>query len=400
VRDRALLPGAQLPAVRALAADLSVSPATVAAAYQKLRQRGIVSTAGRNGTRVRDATPIATLRSASQPQVPSELRDLANGHPDVKLLPVATNYGDGGVLPELRKAARRRLPFKEPAITVVSGAADAIDRVLAAHLRPGDKVAVEDPGWAACFDLLALHGITAVPVPVDEEGPTAEGVRAALERGAQALILTARAQNPTGAAISKQRAAALRPLVRDILVIEDDHAAEIAGVPLHPVADAGAHWAFIRSASKPYGPDLRCCILAGDPETVSRVEGRVRLTAGWVSTILQRKLMELWESVDPLPTAEIYAQRRAMLIEALAAHGIKSYGRTGINVWVPVRDETRAVSALRDAGFAVAPGQLYRLASPPAIRVTVATLAPEEAPQIARLIADAEQIGLRGMLGR
>lgn len=50
VRDGALLPGTRLPTVRRLAADLSVSPHTVAKAYRQLEAEGHVETRGRNGT--------------------------------------------------------------------------------------------------------------------------------------------------------------------------------------------------------------------------------------------------------------------------------------------------------------------------------------------------------------
>jgi DNA-binding transcriptional MocR family regulator len=399
VREQALLPGSALPAVRTLAADLGVSPATVAAAYQRLRQRGIVSTAGRNGTRIRSATPISALRSARQIIAPEGLRDLASGAPDPAELPLPGNYRDGGVLPGVLAAARKRLPLKG-SFTLVSGALDGMDRVLLAHLRPGDRVGVEDPGWAACLDLLAMQGLVPVPVPVDDDGPTVAGLKSALDSGISALIVTARAQNPTGGSISAARAKALRPLLTGLLVIEDDHAAELAGVPLHPVADAGAHWAFIRSASKPFGPDLRCAVLAGDAETVSRVEGRMRLGAGWVSTVLQRELLRLWSTFDPAPAGRRYDSRRAAVLTALARRGITALGKTGINIWVPVPDETKAVSVLRDAGFAVAPGHLFRLTSPPGIRVTIATVTETDVEPLAEAIAAATETGLRGMLGR
>lgn len=52
IRTDALPPGTTLPPVRTLAAELGVSPATVARAYQELRQRGLLATAGRHGTRL------------------------------------------------------------------------------------------------------------------------------------------------------------------------------------------------------------------------------------------------------------------------------------------------------------------------------------------------------------
>lgn len=50
VRTGRLLPGSHLPPVRRLAADLSLSPHTVAKAYRQLEAEGHVETRGRNGT--------------------------------------------------------------------------------------------------------------------------------------------------------------------------------------------------------------------------------------------------------------------------------------------------------------------------------------------------------------
>ncbi|MFG1672584.1 aminotransferase class I/II-fold pyridoxal phosphate-dependent enzyme [Micromonospora sp. NPDC049282] len=413
IRAGALAPGDPLPAVRALAGQLGVSPATVAKAYQELRQRGLVVTAGRHGTRVRPRPPVATRRTALAPPPRPGTRDLSAGHPDQRLLPplgphlaalaaeigTPTGYADAAVLPDLVAVARERfaadgVPAGE--LTVTGGALDGIERLLAAHLRPGDAVAVEDPGWANLLDLIAALGLRTVGVPVDDEGPSVAGVRAALTAGVRALVVTSRAQNPTGAAVSAERAAALRTLLAgraDLLLIEDDHAAELARVPLHPLAGATPAWAFVRSVSKPYGPDLRLAVLAGDEATVARVAGRARVGAGWVSTVLQRLVLSLWR--DPA-TAELvrraadgYDRRRDGLVSALAAHGLAAHGRTGINVWVPVPDETVAVTALRDAGWSVAPGGLYRIAAAPAVRLTVSPLDEADLPALADALARA-----------
>lgn len=50
IADGSLAAGTRLPTVRALAADLSVAPHTVARAYRELEQAGLVDTRGRAGT--------------------------------------------------------------------------------------------------------------------------------------------------------------------------------------------------------------------------------------------------------------------------------------------------------------------------------------------------------------
>jgi hypothetical protein len=56
-------------------------------------------------------------------------------------------------------------------------------------------------------------------------------------------------------------------------------------------------------------------------------------------------------------------------------------------VWVPVADETAAVVALRDAGFAVAPGRAYSFHGHQGIRVSTSRLDPRSAPAVADAIA-------------
>jgi DNA-binding transcriptional MocR family regulator len=170
-------------------------------------------------------------------------------------------------------------------------------------------------------------------------------------------------------------------------VIEDDHAGPIAGVSARSVATGLQRWAVIRSVSKSLGPDLRLAVLAGDPVTVARVEGRQALGTGWVSYLLQETVAELWQDQrtrDLLArAAATYAERRESLIGALEARGIKAVGRSGLAVWLPVADEPGITSALLDRGWAVAPGERFRIAAPPAIRIATSTLARQESEALA-----------------
>ncbi|MGW3027032.1 aminotransferase class I/II-fold pyridoxal phosphate-dependent enzyme [Streptomyces sp. NPDC001221] len=406
-----LEPGQLLPPLRELAGELGVNPNTVAAAYRVLRERGVIETAGRRGSRVRSA-PATTGRDHIRVDVPEGVRDVSSGNPDPALLPPLAQafaaagaesdrapvlYGDVAVEPELARLARAALDadgVPDGPLAVVSGSLDAVERVLAAHLRPGDTVAVEDPGWGRTLDLVPALGLRTAPVPVDDEGPLPDGLRDALAAGARALIVTDRAQNPTGAAISAARARALRSVLRDhpgTLLIEDDHGHGIVDVPLRPLAGVTRHWAFVRSAAKAYGPDLRLAVLTGDSVTVDRVRGRQRLGPGWVSRILQRALVRLWAdgAVDARAVAAAYGRRRDGLIDALAARGVVAHGVSGMNVWVPVPDETGAVARLLHAGWSVAPGARFRMSAPPGIRISVSALAEDETGPLADAVAAA-----------
>lgn len=406
-----LRPGDLLPPVRDLAIDLGVSAPTVAAAYRLLRDRGIVIADGRRGTRIRTAAPISV--PAPLP-VPEGVRDLSSGSPDPALLPDLQRfmrrvrvpqrlYGDRLNDEELIALSRRqfaadRVPAR--AVTVISGALDGIERVLREHLRPGDRVVVEDPCFTGIANLLAALALVPVPVPVDAEGMRPNELAQALRRKPHALIIMPRAQNPTGAAFTPARAQQLRALVAgaNVLIIEDDHAGAVAGAPYRTLVNATSpRWAVVRSVSKSLGPDLRLAVMAGDDETIARVEGRQLLGMRWVSHLLQRLVATLQRdaSVKRLlaKASRTYALRREALAGALASHGLTAYGGSGFNVWIPVPDESRVVAELLTRGWAVNAGERYRIATPPGIRVTVATLGPRDA---ARFAADvAEVIGRR-----
>lgn len=415
-----LSPGERLPSVRRLAADVGLSPVTVAASVAELRRRGIVVTEARRGTRIGSGPPIgagAGVRPAPL-AVPAGARDLSRGNPDPALLPdlraalaqldpPSRLYGEAADLPELLELARVQLHadgIPADSLCVTSGALDSIERVLTAHLRGGDRVAVESPGYAALFDLLRAQGLALEPVEHDDRGLLPERLAAALRRGASAVVLTPRGQNPTGAALDAERAAQLRAVLADhpgVLVVEDDHLGAAAGRELHTVAAQGAgadatreRWAATRSVAKTLGPDLRLAVLAGDAHTIARVQGRQQCGPGWVSHVLQRLVVALWQ--DPAVergirrAADTYAERRERLLALLARRGIAACGASGLNVWIEVADEAAVIAALLQRGWALAPGAPYRLGDRrPAVRVTTATLAADEATRLAGDLADA-----------
>jgi len=390
--------------VRELATTLAVSPATVASAYRTLKQRGHVVTGGARGTSV---APLPPVRVKPVAPLPPGVRDLWSGNPDPQLLPSLASalarvkpeqklYGVAAKLPGLVEAAAREFAGDDVHgdVAVTGGALDAIERALQTELRLGDAVVVEDPSWPRIADLVHALGLAIAPVPVDARGLDPEALADALDRGARAVIATPRGQNPTAVAVDAERGRALRAVLAehpDVLVLEDDYVARVAGAPYVPLHDRDGRWAVVRSLSKVLGPDLRIALVCGDPLTISRIEGRQRLGPGWVSHILQQVaafLLRDKATVRVLGRAEkVYAERRAALVEALAGHGIAAAGDSGIGVWVPLADEAAAVRELLLQGWAVAPGERYRFNTEPGIRITTAALEPAGAVRLAGAIA-------------
>jgi DNA-binding transcriptional MocR family regulator len=408
IESGALKAGDPLPAVRRLAAGLGVSPTTVAAALADLRSRGLVVTRARSRTYVSWRPPVAGAWLG--PVVPAGARDLASGNPDPKLLPDLRPflhkmepphqlYGGEPVLPELRELAKAEFAeagIAAEEIAIVSGALDGIERALQAQLRPGDVVAVEDPGFAGLFDLLRALGLALRPVPIDAKGMIPAALTEALDEGASAVVINPRGQNPTGASLEDVRAGELRKALDrepEVMVVEDDHLGPIAGTQRLTLTGGRRRWAAARSVAKSLGPDLRLATFAGDSVTMSRVRGRQAVGPHWVSHLLQRLVATLWSDpkVDAMlgRASEVYGERRKRFVEALAGRGIDVQSSAGISVWVPVPEETHVVQSLLERGWAVAPGAPYRLQSERAIRVTISTLLAPEANELAAAIEDA-----------
>lgn len=416
VRDGVLAPGDRLPSIRAVAHELALSPTTVSAAWSLLVRAGTLRTEGRRGTVVAPiAVPYAGNHGAGRyRQVVGQpagdrggfALDLSTGVPDERLLPglgrairaVTTagtprSYLDDPILPELAEVLAETWPYQAPAMTVVDGAMDALDLLIRATVRYGDRAVVEHPAFPPLLDLLEAAGAEVVGVPLDAEGMVVGAladVVAVPGRGpVRAVLLQPRGHNPTGISTTPRRARALARVIgrTGALVVEDDSASAIAEAP---DVTLGTHLpgqtVHIRSWSKSHGPDLRLAAMSGPGEVIGEIERLRRLGQGWSSRLLQRVLVHLLtdeRSREEVATAKAaYAERRATLVAALAAHDIEVPGTEGLNIWVPVADEAAAQVRLATAGIAVAPGAPFEVlpsAVPPEegghIRVTAGLVA-------------------------
>ncbi|CAI3786781.1 Vitamin B6 salvage pathway transcriptional repressor PtsJ [Pseudomonas sp. MM227] len=408
IRQGDLLQNASLPSVRNLAMQLEVSPNTVAAAYGRLRDSGLLITDGRRGTRVNaPGSQVAEHGFV----IPQGLDDMASGNLDAALLPAADHdwllrnfkqngFDQFGDDPQLSGLARdwlvsQRLPSEH--VGVYCGALDAVERALRARCRPGATVLIEDPCWPPLRDLLAGLQLKPVTLAMDDRGalPPAPEVL----RGAAAVVLTPRAQNPTGCSFDAQRwrqwSQAMQDPVQTLLVI-DDHWGPLSQAPIIDLQPLPQQWVYVLSTSKFIGPDLRVSIAGASASLHGEMQRQQRVGPRWVSLLLQRLTAHLWNAMlqaDRLTAVGAnYRSRRLSLLEALELNGVRlSSAGEGLHVWLPVIDETSTVQALAAAGWAVQAGQPFRLQSGPAVRVSVGNLAHADIARLAGDIASAMQ---------
>ena len=255
-------------------------------------------------------------------------------------------------------------------LSITAGAVDAVERLLAQTLVQGDRVGLEDPCFLSSIHTARLAGYTPVAIPVDREGMTVEGVRAALDSGVRAIVCTPRAHNPTGVGTSAARAEELRAVLADhplVLVVEDDHFSLLAPTPYASIiGPTQQRWALVRSVSKFLGPDMRLAVTASDPVTAHRLAQRLSPGTMWVSHVMQRLAARLVrdETVQQgiVAAREHYARRNAHFVSLLEQRGLTAQGDGGLNVWVDVRDDATEVGRrLAPRGWLVRSGAEFAL---------------------------------------
>ena len=241
IRSGRLAAGLRLPSTRDLAAQLNVARGTVTSAYDQLAAEGYLVVQRGSGTRVAPLAPeepVAaeqpTFRYHLGPGMPSlasfprqawasALRGAVTGLPDVDL-----GYADPMGFPALRQELAaylgrvRAVSATAEDVVITHGTFDGIG-LLASSLK--GPVAIEDPGGPDQAEMLAMHALDYVAIPVDEDGIRVDLLA---QTACRTVIVTAAHQFPMGVALHPQRRRALVEwaIANDGIIIEDDYDAE------------------------------------------------------------------------------------------------------------------------------------------------------------------------------
>ncbi|MBB4508489.1 PLP-dependent aminotransferase family protein [Rhizobium leguminosarum] len=395
IRAGVLPIGTRLPAIRDIAYELHVSPATISEAWSELRRQKIISGRGRNGTWVSGDRFVAKPeRLASSGNYAAGVLDLTLAGPDAALLPRLAeamaygasvddlnSYERSRIVPELKDAVSERWPYEAEAFLATNGGYNAVYTILHALVSSGSSVAIEHPTAMRLLDILEDLGVKIIPVACDGEGPLPDSLREALQQRPAAFLFQPRLHSVTGVTVSSSRLDQLGDVLEDsdTLIIEDDGVGDVSAAPPQSLGGRFAERTIhILSLSKSLGPDLRLAVLSSSAPIVDQIQSYRSFSAGWTSRILQGAAA--WLLRDPASwqligeAREIYQQRRDALADALSERGIPIPPGQGLCLWVPVVSEPFAMVTLAARNIAVNPGSKFSVLPSSHIRVATSTL--------------------------
>lgn len=394
IRADGIVPGSQLPTVRALASRLGVSPATVSSAWNLLRKQRIIEGTGRQGTWVLgNPTRLAPTRFENIHQFwQGGVLDLTLAAPDPRLLPDLANaiqcaepdpdlnlYKRPNITDSLKRAVAVSWPWEPEEWLAANGGYEGLLLLLSSCVVPGDYVAIADPSAPRILDILEHVGARAIPVETDAAGPRPDKLEQALKKQPVAFIYEPRASSRLGISVGPERRDQLARILKpsNVLIIEDEGLGDLAAQPYYGQGPAyPKRTVLIRSYSKSHGPDLRLGVIGGAADAVTRARDILQFGTGWTSRLMQNALA--WMLQDPEVCNEIevaktkYAERRQLMIDLLAERGVSLKSQDGLCLAVPVLNEQQALLVLASHGIAALGGSGSALRNHrPTIRLSI-----------------------------
>jgi 2-aminoadipate transaminase len=188
----------------------------------------------------------------------------------------ALSYGTGIGHPALCEWIAERHGHLEPAqVMVTNGSLEAGAMLFAHLLKPGDRVAVEQPSYDRTLLLLGRLGVDLVPVPLEEDGLDVEALESALAAGPLRLVhVIPNFHNPAGCTLSAAKRERLVELADEhgFWIFEDDPYRELPFEEQPPPtmlsADGAGRVIHSSSFSKTVSPGVRVGYLAGPADEI------------------------------------------------------------------------------------------------------------------------------------
>ncbi|MEV5960748.1 PLP-dependent aminotransferase family protein [Kribbella sp. NPDC051952] len=406
ILDGRLQAGHRLASTRDLARELSVSRSVTQAAYDQLHAEGWIEGRTGAGTFVTDVVPLqpAVRRHApTKPATEPQLLTLRPGIPYIAPTPdpgwrrawrevstqsPAPGYDDAAGLPALRAALAdhvgrvRGIACGPENVLITNGTVHGLRLLLAVTRKPGDRIAIEDPGYLNAVVAARHYGLEIVDVPVDEDG-----LRVSALTDVPAVYVTPSHQYPLGGRLPVARRNELIRWARrtGALLIEDDYDSEFRYdvAPLPALAqldlDRVVH---LGTLSKTISPALRLGWLVASEQMIDRLATFRAESGDWPGWPMQAALLAMlrdgYLDQSIRRSRRLYADRRVHTCTVLSPYGQIIGQDAGLHITLLLPDtvdDVKVAAAARAAGVVIAPLSEYRRSTsgPPGLVIGYAT---------------------------
>jgi DNA-binding transcriptional MocR family regulator len=386
ILDGRLTVGERLPSERALALELRRSRSTITRAYGLLEADGYVSRLHGGSTRV--ALPHSVgrlgieadgdaidLSIASMDSTPGLYDATVRSLPRLAALRGTSGYSLRG-LPELRDAVAARFtergaPTSADEIIITSGALNAVNLILTAIGRRGERALVEQPTFPHALEALHRHGYRMVPTPVDTDGwDTRHLTDTLLAARPHVAYLIPDFHNPTGATLPDDERARIATTARTVgtHVIVDETTAELdidrGWAPL-PLAAAGPQIITVGSMSKIAWGGMRIGWIRAEPSVIARllaVRPSFELGTALLEQCIAIELLADMPALTAHVRNRLAAGRSAVAAGVAAMPGIRMPDTPGgLSAWIDLGTSASTALSLaaRERGLILPPGPRF-----------------------------------------
>lgn len=400
--------GTRLPSIREAAQLFGVSKNTISEVYEQLSARGLVESRRGSGVyvtgnrmpperveapHVDEAISIVSLLRAQLDQNyalrPGDGRPPPEWMEEMELRRSSTRNRAGRAVDEhgygspwglrplrewlVRSLAERGIQTGLDGVMLTHGINHGFDLIIRQHLKPGDTVFVESPGYYPLFAKLALAQVHVVPISRGPHGPDMHELEAALTRATPRLFfMQSQAHNPTGGGLSAANAFLLMRSAEahDFILVENDVFADILPGNLPRLAALGLRdrVLYLGSFSKTLSASLRCGYICGEARQVHDLVNLKMVTMVSSSGQVEQMVLDCVlrgqyaRHLQKLIT-RVRAGQQASL-EALTKAGFSPGvpGGRGFYVWLPLPDTTNEAAlnaAALKQGIFLAPSSVF-----------------------------------------
>ncbi len=379
-------PGDALPGVRELAKSEGVSLVTARNVYQLLAQRGLVVTRQGSGTLVAhgaadDMVDMSAIRA------PEEMLLWVGRHLSVSHAGLSTYDPPQGFAPLCEQASfwLKRLGI-DGAPIITAGSQQALFLAALALLKPGDVVAVEDPGYLGALKIFEMLGAEVRRIDYIQSESDLDQLR---DDRIKLFYTMPQGQIPTGAAVPAELRPELLQIAaqHDFYILEDDPLSELLGIAPLKAQDRDGRVIYVKSLSNYLGPGMRIGFCVVPDNLYASMLDFKEINDIALSGILQRILCSMLESGELQNHVQRLrkelGRRQHFLRDALG------WQVNGVCAWLETGSPSRLhAERLKAEDVLITPGDIYGVRWSNHIRLSILTPASARFEPAVRRVAD------------